>query len=118
MACAAGGFVPLWLPELRKARTALSAAGIQVLEFRFAPSHIDVEILNGFGVKRSQTGQGFDCCAGHKRIPPLIAFAVYVLEMGKALYRPTRNMCRIADNDYMSLVAQYGTNAKSRMTAD
>ena len=87
-----GSFVPLWLPELRKGRTVLSAAGIQVLELRFAPSHIDVEILNGFGVKRSQIGQGFDCCAGHKRIPPLIAFAVYVLEMRKALYRPTRNM--------------------------
>ena len=45
-----GSFVPLWLPELRKARTALSAAGIQVLELRFAPSHIDVEILNVFGL--------------------------------------------------------------------
>src|SRR5881409_1313241 len=66
------------------------ASSSQVSKFRFAhPSHVDVDIafLDELGGKRLEICQGFRRCSGHKRIPCLIALAVYALEVRQALYR-------------------------------
>src|SRR5258708_19674520 len=65
-------------------------SSLQVSKFRLAhPRHVDVDIafVDELRGKCSEIRQGFRRCSGHKRIPRLIALAVYVLEIRQALYR-------------------------------